>query len=65
MNEYMRLALAYLPNELEDMMDELIKYEDVYTPVFLNLTVFQEVTLVKRMALMNFLVKYAGEKEKS
>ncbi|MGE4341820.1 MAG: hypothetical protein AB7E23_01805 [Bacilli bacterium] len=65
MNEYMRLALAYLPNELEDMMDELIKYEDVYTPVFLNLTVFKEVTLVKRMALMNFLVKYAGEKEKA
>jgi len=62
--EYMRLALAYLPNELDDLMDEFVKYEDVYTPVFLNLTVFQEVTLVKRMALMHFLTKYATEKEK-
>ncbi len=64
MYEYMRLALAYLPNELDDMMDEMVKYEDIYTPVFLNLTVFKEVTLVKRLAMMNFLVKYANEKEK-
>lgn len=64
MEEYMRLALSYLPNELDDLLDEFVKYEDIYTPVFLNITVFKEVALVKRMALMNFLVKYAGEKEK-
>ncbi|HKM02616.1 MAG TPA: hypothetical protein VJZ31_01665 [Bacilli bacterium] len=65
MEELMRLGLAYLPNELEDLTDEFVKYEEIYTPAFLNITVFKEVTLVKRLALMNFLVKFTNDKEKS
>ena len=64
MEELMRLGLAYLPNELEDLTDEFVKYEEIYTPAFLNITVFKEVTLVKRLALMNFLVKFTNDKEK-
>lgn len=63
LNELLRLAVSYLPNEYSDLQDEFEQYEDAYTAAFLTITVFSEITLLKRLTLMNFLVKYADYKE--
>lgn len=63
LNDLMRLAVSYLPNEYSDLQDEFERYEETYTAVFLTITVFEEITLMKRISLMSFLVKYAEYKE--
>lgn len=63
MNEYMRIAVSYMPNNPEDLVDEFTRYEDVYTTAFLSITMFDEIALIKRISLMNYLVKYVSKKE--
>ena len=36
LNECMRIAVNYMPNNPEDMMDEFSKYEETYTIAFLH-----------------------------
>lgn len=63
LNECMRIAVNYMPNNPEDMMDEFSKYEETYTIAFIHITLFQEVSLFKRISLMNYLIKYVTKKE--
>lgn len=63
LNDLMRLAVSYLPNDYSDMQDEFERYEEAYTASFLTITAFEEISLMKRLSLMSFLIKYAEYKE--
>lgn len=63
LEDLMRLAVSYLPNDYHDLQDEFEHYEEAYTASFLTITAFEDIGIMKRLSIMSFLIKYTEYKE--